>query len=66
MILTVFAFGAVVSLITVYRTVVVGGELLTGRLDPQPELMPETSRPRSVNAGIDCARAQVRSEFSWA
>jgi hypothetical protein len=61
--LMVFAFGAAVCLITVHRTVVVGVELLTGRLDPQPEPMPETSRPQSATARIDRARVLVRSEF---
>lgn len=47
-----------------YRTVVMGGVLLTGRrLDEQLELIPVTSRPRGAHGGIDATRALGRSEF---
>jgi hypothetical protein len=61
--LAIFAFGVVVFLIAVYRTVVEGVFRTGFRLDEQPELLPEASRPHSANAGTDRASALVRSEF---
>jgi hypothetical protein len=43
---------------------IAGGLFLNGRrLDEQPELVPETSRPRNVDASFDRALALVRSGF---
>lgn len=43
---------------------IAGGLFLTGRqLDEQPELVPETSRQRNVDASFDRALALVRSGF---
>lgn len=62
--LVIFGFGVTVFLITVYGTVMAGGLFLTGRqLDEQPDLVPETSRPRDVDAAFDRTPVLVRSGF---